>query len=326
MMTPPPNKIDESCYIDESQLRAQLEFMKGHVFDNKAGLFGPNSMFWEVSKYSTSFIGAGRAALLQTAHPWVANAIKQHSKTMSDPIGRFRRTFTNVFAMMFGSVDQVMKASINVHNIHAAMFGKLEEQSGIFGTESYYQANEVHSMLWVHATLWEGAAKMYELFVGPLTQEQKEQYYKESKLFAYCFGIPESALPPDWNSFLEYNEWMWNSNHLYVGEPAKEIAHFLFNINPKLSPVMNYYKIITSMLMPERVREMYDLPPATPENLRKFDNFVKNVRRVFPYLPRRLQYLAPYVEAHRRMKGKHSPDLLTGAMNKLILGQANLVS
>ena len=325
MMTP-PNQIDESCYIDEAQLRAQLELMKGHVLDNKAGIFGPNSMFWQVNKYSSSFVGAGRAVLLQTAHPWVANAIKQHSKTMSDPIGRFRRTFTNVFAMMFGSVDQVIQSSIKVHNIHASMFGKLEEQSGIFGNESYYQANEVHSMIWVHATLWEGAVKMYELVVGPLTKEEKEQYYKESKMFAYCFGIPESALPPTWDSFLEYNEWMWNSNHLYVGEPAKEIAHFLFRLHPLLTPVMNYYKVVTSMMLPERVREMYDFPPATEENMRTYERFIKNAKTVFPYLPRRLQYLSPYVEAHRRIKGKSSPDLLTGAMNKLVLGQAVLVS
>jgi len=326
MLMTPPSKIDESCYIDESQLRAQLEKLKGEVLDPAAGLFGPRSMFWEVTKYSTAFIGAGRAVLLQTAHPWVANAIKQHSKTMTDPIGRFRRTFTNVFSMTFGSLDQVLKASINVHNIHATMFGKLEEQSGVYGTESYYQANEVHSMIWVHATLWEGAVKMYEMFVRPLTAAEKEQYYQESKLFAYCFGIPESALPPNWNSFLEYNEWMWNSDHLFVGQPAKEIARFLFGAPKPLRPAAKYYKTITSMLLPPRISEMYGLPPATPENIELFNKFVKNTKRIFPYLPRSLQYLPPYVEARRRIKGKRSPDLVTGTLNKLILGQSALVS
>ena len=33
-----------------------------------------------------------------------------------------------------------------------------------------------------------------------------------------------------------------------------------------------------------------------------------------------------YMEAQRRLKGKHSPGLLTGSLNKLMLGQADLVS
>lgn len=312
--------------VTREQLTAQLEEMKGQVIDPNAGIFGPDSMFWRVVRHSASFVGAGRAVLLQTAHPWVANGVKQHSRTMDDPISRFRGTFTNVFTMVFGNLDQVMDSAMKVHDIHRKIVGKVEENSGAFSGGSRYMANEVNSMIWVHATLWEGAANMYELIVGPLSAEEKERYYQESKMFAYLFGIPEDALPSNWNEFLEYNEQMWSSDQLSVQAAAKEIAHFIFTFKGFLKPVLNRYEIMTSMLMPEPVREQYGMTPDTPKTRAMFERDIRFIKRVYPYLPDHLKYLPPYLEAQRRMKGKHTPGLVTGTLNKLILGQSALVS
>ena len=89
---------------------------------------------------------------------------------------------------------------------------------------------------------------------------------------------------------------------------------------------MNRYKVVTSMLMPEPVRVQYGLPEDCPENRAIFERNLRIVRRVYPLLPRHLRYLPPYNEAMRRLKGKHSPGLITGGLNKLVLGQASLVS
>ena len=53
------------------------------------GVFGPDSLTWRIDREALTFLGAGRALLLQLAHPWVAAAIAEHSKTIDDPIGRF---------------------------------------------------------------------------------------------------------------------------------------------------------------------------------------------------------------------------------------------
>jgi uncharacterized protein (DUF2236 family) len=70
------------------------------------------------------FLGAGRALLLQLAHPWVAAAISEHSKTFADPIGRFHRTFNITFTMVFGTLDQALAASRRLHRRHAVVTGK----------------------------------------------------------------------------------------------------------------------------------------------------------------------------------------------------------
>jgi uncharacterized protein (DUF2236 family) len=283
-------------------------------------------MFWHVVRYSCTFVGAGRAILLQTAHPWIANGIKQHSRTMDDPISRARGTFTNVFTMVFGNLDQVIDCSLKVHDMHRKIVGKVEQDSGAFAEGSRYMANEVNAMIWVHATLWEGAIAMYEMFVGKLSPQEKEKYYEESKLFAYLFGIPEDALPPNWNEFMEYNEKMWYSDQLNVQDAAKQIVKFIFSIHKPLRPLMNHYKVMTSLLTPEPVRTQYGMPADTPENRRIFERDVRMIKRAYPLLPKHLKYLPPYLEAQRRLKGKHSPGMITGGLNKMILGQRVLVS
>src|SRR3712207_7704222 len=53
-----------------------------------------STLFPYTTLFRSLFLGAGRALLLQLAHPWVAAGISQHSTTLADPIGRFHRTFT----------------------------------------------------------------------------------------------------------------------------------------------------------------------------------------------------------------------------------------
>src|ERR1700686_2462091 len=71
--------------------------------DPHVGIFGPSSISWKVNRESALFLGAGRAALLQLAHPWVAAALHQHSNLRTDPLARFHNTFRVVFTMIFGT-------------------------------------------------------------------------------------------------------------------------------------------------------------------------------------------------------------------------------
>lgn len=312
--------------VTREQLIDQLEHMKGQVINPVEGIFGPDSLFWEVNKYSCQFLGAGRAALLQIAHPWVATAVKQHSRTMDDPLSRFRGTFTHVYSMIFGNLDQVIDSALKVHAIHEDIQGDMEQDSGAFAKGTRYMANEVQAMMWVHATLWETAMLMYETVIGELSREQKERYYQESKMFAYVFGIPESALPPTWQDFLEYNRQMWNSDQLTVNDAASEIASFLFTFKTLLRPVLKEFEVFTGVIMPPRLQQQFGLPEDNARNRKIYEREVAVIRKVFPLLPRHLKYLPPYVEAQRRLKGKHSPGMITGSLNKLFLGRSNLVS
>ena len=60
----------------------------------------------------------------------------------------------------------------------------LEPGSGFF-------ANDPELLLWVAATLLDSSVVAYELFIEPLSAEEKEQLYQQAKRFGQLFGIPE---------------------------------------------------------------------------------------------------------------------------------------
>jgi hypothetical protein len=77
-----------SAAVGREDLERQLEVVRALAPGEMEGVFGPDSLTWRIDREALTFLGAGRALLLQLAHPWVAAAIAEHSKTVDDPIGR----------------------------------------------------------------------------------------------------------------------------------------------------------------------------------------------------------------------------------------------
>ena len=98
-------------FIAEIDLERGFDVVRSKAAGPAEGVFGPGSIIWQVDREAIVFLGTGRALLLQLAHPWVATAIAQHSKALSDPIGRFHRTFEIVFTLVFGSLEQALATS-----------------------------------------------------------------------------------------------------------------------------------------------------------------------------------------------------------------------
>jgi len=311
--------------ITKDDLQARLEDMAQRVMNPREGIYGPRSMAWKVNRHTDVMFGAGCANLLQLAHPWVTQAIDQHSKTQTDPFGRLRRTFLNVHSMVFGSLDQVLDASLRVHNIHATITGKASESTGSTRKGSEYFANQIGAMLWVHATLWITGLQMHELFHGALSKAERDQYYAESKLFAYLFGIPDSAIPDTWEDFMAYFQRVVDSDELAVGDVGRQLVEYIFSMKPYLVPLLNRHKIHTAILLPERLRAEFHLPEKSARNQAKFDFDVKLIRNVMRYAPDHVKYLPPYLEAQQRLEG-HKAGAITRMTNRIIYGQPLLVS
>ena len=59
---------------------------------------------------------------------------------------------------------------------------------------------------------------------------------------------------------MEYNRRMWESDELAVGEPAADIASFLFRPpHRRLRPATEWLEVLTAGLLPERFREPFGL-------------------------------------------------------------------
>lgn len=293
--------------VTRRELEQRIQEATAQVTDPRAGLFGPRSATWRMAREIPVLAGGGRAALLQLAHPAVAHAIEQHSPTLEDPSGRFYRTFTQVFALLFGDVDTVVNTSRAVFKVHAGIHGPITEGSAAYPAGSRYRANQEEALLWVFATLIDTVVQCFPLLVRPLSQQEIDEYYAQSKLFGALFGIPAPLFPEDWSHFRQYVDDTVASDTLHVTAHARQMAGFLLD-SPALAfkPLMAGYRAFTAGLLPTRLAQAYGLPHGKRADA-AFWVQTQAIRRGFRRLPPRLRYFPAYIDAKRRMAGR-GPD------------------
>jgi uncharacterized protein (DUF2236 family) len=280
-------------------------------------------MTWRIDREAVIFLGAGRALLLQLAHPWVATAVAEHSRTFADPIGRFHRTFDVVFTMVFGSLDTALAAARHLHRRHATIVGHLPEAIGPFESGSPYCANDVAALRWVHATLVETALMVHDMILPPLSVEERERYWAESRLYGALFGLKPTDLPADWESFVAYNAAMMRSDTLTVTGTACELAAQIFAGGRPWLRVPRWYQALSADLLPDRIRMGFGL--AFDERDRKAaERALARIRRVYSSIPARLRYVGPYHEAQARLQGRPRLDWATRCLNRAWIGRPQL--
>lgn len=309
--------------VSENDLELALDKVRADAAGPVAGVFGPASVTWRIDREAVIFLGAGRALLLQLAHPWVAAAIAEHSKTLADPIGRFHRTFDIVFAMVFGSLDRALLSSRQLHRRHSMIVGEMPETVGPFAGGSRYCANDIPSLRWVHATLVETALMAHDLVLPQLSAEERERYWSESRMHGALFGLRGDDLPADWAGFAAYTSAMAQSETLTVSPAAREIAAQIFGgARPWLRPP-RWYRALTARLLPERLRAGFGFE-LDERDMRAAENALTWIRRVYPKLPDRLRYAGPYQEAQARLRGELEPDWMTRCLNRVWIGRPQM--
>lgn len=294
-------------------LRAHMEHFWADVRNQTPtpaeGLFGSRSVCWKVDRESALFLGAGRAALLQLAHPWVAAALDQHSSLRSDPLARFHNTFRVVFTMVFGSLDQALAASRHLYEVHSGIQGEVPADIVQYRKGSQYAANEVNALLWVYATLIESALIAHDCVLPPLSIDERELYYSESVRIAGLFGIPAGALPPNWTAFEAYTHAMLASDALGVNSLSRELAHGVLHGRGTWMPVPAWYRALTTAWLPVRLRDEFSLEYGARENT-VATTVSKWLPLIYRCLPPRLRFVGPYQEARARLAGRRINPLV----------------
>jgi uncharacterized protein (DUF2236 family) len=287
------------------------------------GVFGPGSMMWQVHREAALFLGAGRALLLQLAHPWVAAGVADQSQVFANPLGRFHRTFSTVYTMAFGTRDQALGVARRLYRRHGAVVGALPEAAGAFALGSAYSANEVNALRWVHATLVETAMLSHDLVLPPLSDAQRERYWTDTRLFASLFGIPQQELPTDWAAFQAYTATLMDSDVLIVSSAARDLAQRIFSGEATWIAPPRWFRALTAQMLPERLRVAFDLPFGETER-RSAERARAWLRRAYPLLPDRLRTVGPYQEACARVRGEAGPGPITRLLNRAWIGQPSM--
>jgi uncharacterized protein (DUF2236 family) len=315
---------DSAASVSPRDSEALLAAIAQQVADPNAGIFGPESLTWRINRESALFLGAGRAALLQLAHPWVAAALAEHSTVMNKPIARFHNTFRVVFAMVFGSLDQALGAARHLYALHTRIRGEIPQDIAGWRRGSHYEANEIGALRWVFATLVESAVLAHDCVLPVLSADEREQYYAECKTLAALFGIPMEALPENWQAFVAYVGQMCapedpDVGELGVSDAARTMAHNLLKGAGSWIKPPFWYRSLTTEWLPERFRTEFALDFGAAEQ-RAAARARANLPKIYNRLPRAVRFIGPWREAQARIACRN-PGLLTRISNRFWIGQ-----
>jgi uncharacterized protein (DUF2236 family) len=256
------------------------------------GLFGPESVTWKIAKEAVLNIGGARAVLMQLAHPLVATGVSTYSSYMRDPIGRAERTFMLGQMLTFGSLTTVKQASRFINRLHTHVHGSLPAEAGVYAEHTPYKARDPELLLWVLATLIDTILLIYPMFVGPLTPEEQEQYYQESKTLARLLGLTAEHMPKTVEDLRRYVHDMVYSNRLAATPQARQLVQqVLFPpIPPIFRPFLHLNLQMTCALLPQPVRDIYGLEWG-PKRQQIFEISTVSLRTIISRLPTFLRVL-----------------------------------
>jgi uncharacterized protein (DUF2236 family) len=204
----------------------------------------------------------GPAILLQLAHPLVAQGIADHSAFRTQRHGRARRLYHTIDAMLqlcFGTEAEAQGALARINAIHDRVNGHLGAAAGVFPAGTPYSAHDPALLAWVHATLLDTNLRVYERYIGPLSEDDKDRYCIEASAIETPFGIPAGSLPRSVDELERYMEAMLASGEITVGADARLLAReILYPPAPRLAaPALGLVRLQTVGLLPPAIRAAY---------------------------------------------------------------------
>jgi uncharacterized protein (DUF2236 family) len=267
-------------------------------------VFLPGSIFWQVNREMVSLLAGGRALLMQIAHPKIAAGVAEHSHFQRNPLNRLRRTMDAMWSISFAEPAAACAALHRIAGIHQKVHGVVGPNEPTFAAAPY-SALDPQLLLWVHATLIDSAMVAYDNFVAPLSAAEAAQYYDQSKALALLFEIPKRIIPATLPDFLAYLDTMYRGDQIVVGPTARFLARdILYPDVLLLKPAGPLQRLLTAGLLPEKLREGYDLA-WNQRRMKRFKLLSRIIRKALPLVPAPIRIVphARAAERRARMRG-----------------------
>ncbi len=246
----------------------------------------------DVAPEGVLLAGAGRAILLQIAHPAIGYGVARHSDFANRPVDRLNATLSYIYALSNGSDDdaRIMRRAVN--RAHAPVRnpprGAAPGAAASAG-DPPYDARDPALQLWVAATLYDTALTVYERVYGPLDDASADHVYREYARLGTALQMPAELWPPDRAAFRAY----WNETvaTLRVDDTIRGVADALLRAEKAAWPIrvaMPTARLVTVALLPGAVRQEYRFAWSAQRD-RRFERLVRVAAPVYRVLPRSLR-------------------------------------
>jgi uncharacterized protein (DUF2236 family) len=184
------------------------------------GLFGPDSISWQVhGDFSSMLIGGISALMLQALHPLALAGVWDHSNFRQDMLGRLRRTGQFISGTTFGSRQDADWLIEKVRTIHLQVVGTAPDGRT-------YAASDPDLLTWVHVAEVSSFLAAHLRYRNPhLAPSDQDRYYAEIALIAERLGARE--VPRSRQEIADYLELI--RPQLLCDERSREVLRLLLN-------------------------------------------------------------------------------------------------
>jgi uncharacterized protein (DUF2236 family) len=207
-------------------------------------------------------LGWSRAILMQLAHPLVAAGVLAHSTFRGgayEAAVRLHHTVSAMLSLTFGD-DAARRAALSrILGIHKTVNGTLAEAVGMFPAGTRYSAEDPALVLWVHATLLDSIADVYQRTVEPLSRAELDAFCEESAPTLIDLGGDPETAPRTWDALTAYMRRMDGSGIFAVTGPSRALANNI--LSPRAAglrvPFAGINRLVTIGLLPPLMRTLY---------------------------------------------------------------------
>ncbi|MEE4544985.1 oxygenase MpaB family protein [Streptomyces sp. V4-01] len=187
--------------------------------DADPGLFGPESVTWQLHGDPVMWIAGVRALYLQALHPRAVRGVTQNSDFRRDAWGRLLRTASFVGEITYGTTPAAERAGARIRGIHRRLSATDP------ATGETYPVDDPELLLWVHCAEIDSYLEVARRSGFPLDDAHADRYVHEQREAARLVGLDPAGVPADTGELARYFEKI--RPQLAATAEAYEVVRFL---------------------------------------------------------------------------------------------------
>ncbi|MGW1884568.1 oxygenase MpaB family protein [Streptomyces sp. NPDC001970] len=222
--------------------------------DADPGLFGPDSVTWQMHGDPMMWVAGVRALYLQALHPRAVHGVMINSDFRRDAWGRLMRTANFVGTITYGTTDAAERAGARVRKIHRLL--------GV---------DEPDLLLWVHCAEIDSYLGVARRSGFPLSDAQADRYLDEHRVSARLVGLDPAGVPASTGELAAYFKTV--RPELAAGADARTVDDFLRRppVHTLLVPARELlWRRVAALAyhaLPPYAHELYGRPAPPPDRV-----------------------------------------------------------
>jgi uncharacterized protein (DUF2236 family) len=262
-----------------------------------------------------------RALLIGALEPLTYTGTMLSTRSGDRPFERLARTAKIQETVFLGTRAEADEALARVHRLHEHVKGELPEAAGAHPAGTPYSAFDPELMLWTLAVIADSGREMYETLVRPLSEDEREDLWRDYVRFGELFELPRGEVPGSHREFKAWFDAKLAAPDLQATEHGLEVAPLVAFRQPVPTAARGNLAVqnhIVKGTLPPRVREIFGIrwTRAHESSFRAIAAAHRRGRRFFPHRMRRGRndvFFDVVTKAERQRGGTVTPQLRTRA-------------